>query len=181
MHAAQIGLLLALLGGLPLAGCADEVRNVDGDNQSASPSPAPTRYVRGMELPDQVYPDCLGRFGEGGVNDYSIDPARPSNQPSDPAVVLEKYFAEKRRSTRPEAPLYGARTFERHDAKSYGASTDPTEVARHGRWVGFRPDGSIFAVVLLDRAGSDGGWVLAGDEGCSNKSPADRSPAPPAL
>ncbi len=181
MHGAQIGLLLALLGGLPLAACAEDVRGVDTDVRSATPSAAPTRYVRGMQLPDELYPDCLGRFGEGGVNDYSIDPQRPSGQPADPAVVLEKYFGEKRGSSRPEASLYEARNFDRHDAKSYGGSTDPVEVARHGRWVGFRPDGTVFAVALLDRTGTDGGWVLAGDEGCSNRSPADRTPTPAPL
>ena len=136
-----------------------------------------------MTPPDLgVFPDCRGRFGEGSTVDRTADPSKPSNLPQNPEVVLENYLVEQRGRTRPEASLYVLRNFERHDSKSFGGSTNPADLARHGRWIGYRPDdGSVFAVVLLDRVGTDGGWVLAGDEGCSDKSPADRSTPPTPL
>lgn len=183
MRRALLTLPAVLLGGLSVAGCSEQSKSVEAENPSPSVSATasvPTRLVRGMTPPDQgVFPDCRGRFGDGSVVDYSVDPTKPSKLPQDPNVVLEKYFAEQRARARPEAPLYVLRNFERHDAKRYRGSAHPEELARHGRWIGYRPDdGSVFSVVLMDRAGTDGGWVVAGDEGCSAKSPADRSATP---
>lgn len=179
MRRAISTLPVVLVGGLCVVGCAEQTSAGRPEPPTSAPTtqaPAPTRLVRGMAVPDQgVFPDCRGRFGEGSTVRYTADPAKPA--PQNPEVVLETYFVEQRGRGRPEAPLYVLRNFERHDAKFFRGSTNPTELERHGRWIGYRPDdGSVFAVVLLNRVGADGGWVLAGDEGCSDRSPADRSP-----
>ncbi len=120
-----------------------------------------------MELPDlagQFIVDCQGRLGRSGGDLGSHDPADPKTAKE----VLTQYVMGQRSVERPEAPLYGIDKFERVDVKSFPAEFGPDEVRRNQRWIGYRPDGSIFAVVLLhlDRKGATEGWALDRDQAC---------------
>jgi hypothetical protein len=160
-----------------LGGCAEQGDFVDAEARDGAPSPTPTGLLRGMPVPDKRFgPECFGHHVIGTISESARDSRYPAGLPQDPNVVLMQYFEEQRRNGAYEAELFQPENFERHDSQ-----LGPADYLRQrGRWIGYRADGTVFAVVELQRTGADLGWALQYDDACAEQSPKDQQDSGPA-
>lgn len=128
-----------------LAGCGSETVSA----QDAAPEPEPTSVPTSSPTPS------------ASPRASTFPPGKRPTTPATPEAALERYLA-RGYFVSEETALHRVENYERHDIVPPEPEVD---LANYARFVGFRPDGTVFSVLRFDRSAT-GAWGLDHQSGC---------------
>lgn len=150
-----------------LAGCGSETVSAQDAAPEPEPtsaptsSPTPSASLRASKFPDNLRASCPGGIERGPIVDTRPTPGKRPTTPATPEAALERYLARGSFGNE-ETSLHRVANYERHDIVTPEPEVD---LANYARFVGFRPDGTVFSVLRFDRSAT-GAWGLDHQSGC---------------